>query len=86
MAWRIEYSAEAFATLRRIPANLARTIRGKVERLAADPYAPNNNVRALKGRSGYRLRVGNWRVLYELRGDALLVHVMAVAPRGGAYD
>lgn len=86
MAWRIEYSADALATLRRIPGNLARIIRTKIERLAVNPLAPNNNVKALKGRPGYRLRVGNWRVIYTLRGDVLVVHVLAVAPRGGAYD
>ena len=86
MSWRIEYSADALIALRRIPANLARTIRAKIERLAADPLAPNNNVKALKGRPGYRLRVGDWRVIYSLRRDVLVVHVLAIAPRGRAYD
>ncbi len=86
MPWRIEYSADALMTLRRIPPNLARTIRTKIERLAADPLAPNNNVKALKGRPGYRLRVGDWRVIYSLRRDVLVVLVLAVAPRGRAYD
>ncbi len=69
-----------------MPVNVARTIRGKIERLAVNPYAPNNNIRALKGRPGYRLRVGDWRVIYELSGDVLLVRVMTIAPRGSAYD
>ena len=86
MAWRIEYSADALAALRRIPANLARIIRTKIERLAVNPFAPNNNVKALKGRPGYRLRVGDWRVIYTLRRDVLVVHVLAVAPRGAVYD
>jgi len=86
MSWRIEYSADALIALRRIPTNLARTIRTKIERLAANPFAPNNNVKALKGRPGYRLRVGDWRVIYSLRRDVLVVHVLAIAPRGRAYD
>ncbi len=86
MPWRLNYSAEAVVTLRRMPVNVARTIRGKVERLADNPYAPNNNVRALKGRPGYRLRVGDWRVLYELQDDVLLICVVTIAPRGSAYD
>jgi mRNA interferase RelE/StbE len=86
MAWRIEYSADAVLALRRMPVNLARTLRGKIERLAIDPRAPNNNVKALKGRPGYRLRFGDWRVIYALRDDVLIVHVLAVAPRGRAYE
>jgi mRNA interferase RelE/StbE len=86
MAWRIEYSADALISLRRMPANVVRIVRGKIERLAADPFAPNNNVKALKGRPGYRLRVGDWRVIYALRRDVLVVLVLAVAPRGRVYD
>ncbi|MEO5338760.1 MAG: type II toxin-antitoxin system RelE/ParE family toxin [Magnetospirillum sp. WYHS-4] len=86
MAWSIEYSVEALVSLRRIPANTARTIRSKVERLAINPYAPNNNVKALKGRPGYRLRVGDWRVLYTLRNDVVTILVLEIAPRCRAYD
>ncbi|TAN55964.1 MAG: type II toxin-antitoxin system RelE/ParE family toxin [Rhodospirillales bacterium] len=86
MAWRIEYSSEAIIALRRIPANTSRTIRGKIERLANDPFAPNNNVKALKGRPGFRLRIGDWRVIYELHGSVLVVEVLAIGPRGNVYD
>lgn len=86
MPWRIEYSEDAFVTLRRIPNNIASTIRTKLERLAANPAAPNNNVKSLKGRDGYRLRVGDWRVIYTLKNNVLTVYVITIAPRGSAYD
>ncbi|MBF0168586.1 MAG: type II toxin-antitoxin system RelE/ParE family toxin [Alphaproteobacteria bacterium] len=69
-----------------MPANTARIIRAKVERLAEDPFVSNNNVKILKGRPGFRLRVGDWRVIYELQGSVLVVDVLAIAPRGSAYD
>jgi mRNA interferase RelE/StbE len=50
---------------------------------AADPYAAPN-VEALKG-GGFRLRVGNWRVLYDLRDDLLVVLVARVAHRREVY-
>jgi ketopantoate reductase len=34
-----------------------------------NPYAPNNNLTRLQGREGYRLRIGQWRVIYELHDD-----------------
>lgn len=86
MSWRIEYSEDAFITLRRIPANISSTIRAKLERLAANPKAPNNNVKPLKGRDGFRLRVGDWRVIYTLKNSVLTVYVITIAPRGSAYD
>ena len=57
----------------------------KVDALAADPAAPHSNVKALKGGAGYRLRVGDWRVLYTLDPSEKLLRVVAVLPRGEAY-
>ena len=59
--WRIEYNSNAAKALRRLPRNIAGLIRRKIESLAVDPYAPNNNVKPLAGRPGHRLRVGGWR-------------------------
>ena len=66
-----------------MPRNTAENIVKKITALASDPYAPNNNATKLQGRPGYRLRVGDWRVLYELAKDRLLV--LDIKPRGGAY-
>jgi mRNA interferase RelE/StbE len=81
--WRIEYSRSALRDLRKMPKNVATTVQKKITALGADPYAPNNNVKRLQGRAGYRLRVGDWRVIYELEGERLTV--LDVKPRGGAY-
>jgi len=43
-------------------------------------------VRALTGSPGeFRLRVGDWRVRYELDIEAELLIVLRVLPRGRAY-
>ena len=82
---RIAYSKAAFRTLSRIPANVAMLIRSKLEQHAADPAAQANNVKALKGEAGvYRLRVGDWHVLFTDAGE--VIAIIKIAPRGGAYD
>jgi mRNA interferase RelE/StbE len=81
---RIAYSREALKTLRRIPANTARTIRAKIEQYAAKPSSLANNVKRLRGRPGYRLRVGEWRVIFDKDGD--VVSVLLIGPRGGIYE
>lgn len=83
--FKIEYSRESFKSMKSMPRNASATIRGKIEQLAADPFAANNNVKKLEGRPGFRLRVGDWRVIYEIHNDRLVIFVLAVAPRGGAY-
>lgn len=60
-------------------------IRDKVLEVARDPYADHPNVTKLQGRTGYRLRVGDWRVLYEVQNDQLVVLVLDIGPRGQIY-
>ena len=70
----------------RLPANWQKRIVAKIKEVAADPYAPNNNLTKLQGRdAAYRLRVGDWRVLYELYDDRLVMVILEVGPRGGIY-
>ncbi len=84
--YRIAYSREASKALNRLPRNTADLIRSKVQALAVDPFAPNNNVTALKGEPGYRLRVGMWRIVYVVDGEALIVVVVRIRPRESAYN
>ena len=80
----IAYSKSAIKALRRTPVNRAARIRAKIEQLAEDPAALAANVKRLEGRDGYRLRVGDWRVIFERQGDDLIV--LNIGPRGGIYE
>jgi mRNA interferase RelE/StbE len=83
--YRTVFAKRADQALRKMPRNRARLIREKLDLLARDLYAPNPNVTKLQGRSGYQLRVGNWRVTYELEDDRLVILVLKIAPRGGVH-
>ncbi|MBM3557862.1 MAG: type II toxin-antitoxin system RelE/ParE family toxin [Alphaproteobacteria bacterium] len=83
--WSIVFVKSALKALNIMPRHLALTIRANLDRLAADPLAPNNNVAALRGRSGYRLRVGDWRVIYRLDGDRLTILVIEIGHRREIY-
>jgi mRNA interferase RelE/StbE len=61
--FKVEYSKSARMTLKAIPRNVAELMVEKIGALAADPFVHNNNVRKLTGHPGYRLRVGDWRVV-----------------------
>jgi mRNA interferase RelE/StbE len=69
----------------KLPANWQKRIVAKIKEIAVNPYAPNKNLTKLQGRDAYRLRVGDWRVIYELHDDRLVMLVLEVGPRGGIY-
>jgi mRNA interferase RelE/StbE len=79
-------STKSFAkALMHLPATWQKRIVRKITDIAVDPYAQHNNVTKLQGRDGYRLRVGDWRVIYELKDDRLELWALDVGPRGGIY-
>lgn len=84
--YQLTYTKRAKKSLLSLPPNVARLIRDKLRQLAENPYATSNNATKLQGRPGYRLRVGNWRIIYEIQGDRLVILVLDVGPRGGIYQ
>jgi mRNA interferase RelE/StbE len=68
-----------------MPRDVAKRIREKIEQVAEDPFASIPNSKKLQGRSGYRLRVGDWRVIYEVNADEIVIIVLKIAPRGEVY-
>jgi mRNA interferase RelE/StbE len=69
----------------KMPATTAQLIRGKIRQYAADPASLANNVKKLQGREDeYRLRVGDWRVIFT--EDGVVLDVLKVSPRGSAYE
>lgn len=79
----IAYKPAAAKALRKMPANSARRIVAKIEAYATDPASQENNIKALRGREGIRLRVGDWRVIMI---DGVVLDVLEIGPRGSIYD
>ena len=71
--------------LSRLPVHWQTRIVGKIKAVATDPYARHINLTKLQGRNGYRLRIGDWRVIYELHDDRLELWALEVGARGGIY-
>ena len=82
--YKIFFSKNADKTLRRMPQNLALKIAKKIRELANDPHGMRN-VKKLTNHPGYRLRVGDWRIVYTVHDDALIIHVINVKTRGEIY-
>ena len=83
--YKIIFKKEAAKSLEKLPRSVAKLIREKLGIIATNPYADHPNAKKLQGREGYRLRVGDWRVIYEIENDQLVILVLKVAPRGEVY-
>ena len=59
-------------------------IRARLNDLARDPLAAPN-VKKLTEHPGFRLRVGDWRVVYLLDRDRVVIQVIRIAPQGEVY-
>ena len=77
---RVAYTRAAAGDLRGYRADMDR-IMAKIERYAA---TGEGDTKALKGSASLRLRVGAFRVIFEVTADAIIV--TKVGPRGDIYD
>ena len=85
MVYTVELTKQAAKSLRKLPADVRETIIVKIEELAKDPFSPNLDIKKLQGRDGYRLRVGNWRIIYDLYKQQLLIVVIKIGDRKEVY-
>nr|WP_158815898.1 type II toxin-antitoxin system RelE/ParE family toxin [Methylocapsa sp. S129] len=79
----VAYSNSAIKSLRRLPANTAQKIIRKIEQYATDPASQANNVIRMQGSASYRLRVGDWRIIFDEDDGAIAI--LEIGPRGGIY-
>ena len=82
--YKIIFSKSADKALRRMPRNIALNITKNIKQLANNPHKMPN-VKKLTKHPGYRLRVGDWRIIYTEREKELLIHVINIKTRGEVY-
>ena len=82
--YRIELRPAAARSLRKLDPQVRRRVQGAIALLAQDPRPPG--ARALQGRPGLRVRVGDYRIIYTVKDDVLLVVVVRLGHRRDVYD
>ena len=84
MAYRVELRPAAARQLHKLDPPAARRIQGAIALLADDPRPPAS--RPLTGRRGWRVSVGEYRVLYTVHDDRLVVVVVTIGQRRDVYQ
>ncbi len=82
--YRIEFRPAALCEIRKIDRSVQPRIQGAIALLARDPRPPAS--RPLRGRPGYRLRVGDYRIIYTIDDGLLLIVVVTLGHRRDVYQ
>jgi mRNA interferase RelE/StbE len=83
VAYRLEFTPGADRQFRKLPKQIQARLRPHIDALAQNPRPPG--VEKLTGEEGYRLRVGDSRILYEVHDKILLVLVVKIGHRRDVY-
>ncbi len=81
MKYKISVAPTAIADLRKVPANIARTILRRIDTMGNG--LPRSAERLRDFGYGYRLRVGDYRILFDLAGAQITIQ--RVRHRSHAY-
>jgi mRNA interferase RelE/StbE len=83
--YQIVFTKQAVKMLQKMPGDIARSIRQNLDQIAIDPFALHPGVTKLQNRDGYRLRTGDWRVIFDVQAEKVLIVVIKIASRGEVY-
>ncbi len=84
MSYKVEILKGALKQLKKLSPELQERIQVKIDDLAIEPRT--NGAKKLKGKeNAYRIRVGEYRVIYDIFDDILVVNVIEVGHRSKVY-
>ncbi|MFE3541913.1 type II toxin-antitoxin system RelE/ParE family toxin [Nocardia sp. NPDC059177] len=87
MKYEFCWTPAARRALRSIPQHDAIRLLTALTLLGDDPYRRDGvDVKALSGRPGFRLRVGNYRLVYEVDDGKLIILVVTAGHRRDIYE
>jgi len=83
--YQLKYRRQARNYLARLPFNLKTRIINKLHDLKKNPDDPALDVTNLKGGVGFRLRVGQYRIIFTRDKKQLIIEIVKIRPRNDVY-
>lgn len=84
MAYSLNFSKQAIKELAKINEPYYSNIKQAIAGLTKNPRP--QGYKKLKGRDGYRIRTGNYRIIYNIFDSKLVVDVITLGHRKDIYD
>ena len=82
--YRVDFSPAAARQVRKLDAQVRRRVQAVVELLSVDPRPPGAK-QLVGGLGEWRVRTGDYRIIYEIHDDVLVVLVLSVGHRRDIY-
>lgn len=83
--YSIEFKKSAVKELEKLPKEIIEAIRDAILALQDNPYPVG--YKKLKGRkSDYRIRVGSYRIIYQIKNDVLIIYIIKIGHRKDIYE
>ncbi len=82
--YQVNLSNQAAKELKKLPKSTLNDIILKIEELKSNPRPINCKI--LKDRDAYRIRIGNYRVIYNINDNILMILVIAIGHRKDIYN
>jgi mRNA interferase RelE/StbE len=84
MAYSVNFSKHAVKELAKINEPYYSNIKQVIGALAENPRP--QGCKKLKGRDGYRIRTGDYRIIYEIFDNELTIDIIALGHRKNIYE
>ena len=78
----IEWKEHALQNLEKLEGSIARRIFKKVDELSGNPFS--KDIRRIKGSSDFRLRVGDYRVIFSIEKGS--IQILKIGHRKNIYN
>ena len=84
--YQLTIRKQVLKTLQRMPSRDARRVRNELAKLIEDPQRQDIDVMRSQGGPGFRLRSGNWRVIFERNEERHEINILRIGLRGDIYE
>lgn len=91
--YKVEIGKRALKELEKLPTSMIVKFRQKFKEVANDPYNANNVKKIVNPKSlgidldeVYRVRIGNYRAIYSIENNILVIHIWKIAHRKEVYE
>jgi len=83
--YTLKYRRKARNYLARLPLKVKTTIVENLHMLCSNPDAPSLDIDTLKGKEGFRMRIGQYRIIFTRDDYNFVIEVVRIRPRGDIY-